>query len=319
MNFNKMLWGIVLILIGLLLILENLNFINFYWMDLFSLWPTLLIFWGITLLPIRSFWKAILTSMVLVVAVLFTLRDNQDHKILHPENHSFFFFHRDNDKDNQYKENKRMNQDIGYQQEQFPYLDTTIKKASLDFDGAAGKFAIIEITNDYLFDLKKRGNLGQYEINSELEDSSYRIDIELNNQTIRRRNDFNEATIKLNPEVLWSMSMNLGAADVLMDLTQFKVAHIDIEGGASQVDIKLGERYHQTYVELESGASSFVLNIPESSGCRVIFDTFLARKSMEGFEQVSKKEYVTPDYQEQDQQIDVVVKAAVSKFEVKKY
>jgi len=42
---EKLIWGIVLILIGLLFLLHNLN-ISF-WENLFNLWPLILIGWGI--------------------------------------------------------------------------------------------------------------------------------------------------------------------------------------------------------------------------------------------------------------------------------
>ena len=46
--------------------------------------------------------------------------------------------------------------------------------------------------------------------------------------------------------------MDIGAADVEMDLTPFKVEKIDIDGGACAIELKLGDKYKKTYVKIEA-------------------------------------------------------------------
>ena len=47
-------------------------------------------------------------------------------------------------------------------------------------------------------------------------------------------------TIKLNPKPDWDIKVDVGAADVELDLSLFKIRKLDIDGGASSIDLRLG-------------------------------------------------------------------------------
>ena len=54
MKFRNLFWGIILIFIGTLAILNNLDVIDFAWRKLWNLWPVFLMLWGISILPIKD-------------------------------------------------------------------------------------------------------------------------------------------------------------------------------------------------------------------------------------------------------------------------
>lgn len=56
-------WGVLLISLGIALILNNFDLLNFDFSFAFKLWPIILIIWGLTFLKISETFKKILASL----------------------------------------------------------------------------------------------------------------------------------------------------------------------------------------------------------------------------------------------------------------
>ena len=65
MNTKNVIWGLVLVLIGVLFILKNLDIIYFSWYGIWKLWPLVLVLIGIAILPIKSGIKIALAIITL--------------------------------------------------------------------------------------------------------------------------------------------------------------------------------------------------------------------------------------------------------------
>ncbi|MBL6963434.1 MAG: hypothetical protein ISR55_06400 [Bacteroidetes bacterium] len=70
-QYKSIIWGVLLIVLGTLFLLANMDVIDFYWRDLIQLWPMLLVFWGLSALPINNYIK--LTLAILLIALMFYL------------------------------------------------------------------------------------------------------------------------------------------------------------------------------------------------------------------------------------------------------
>src|SRR5690606_22258710 len=69
MNKEKLSWGLILLFVGGILLLNNLDIINFYWRSVFSMWPVILIVIGVNLLvPRKGIGNAV--SLVVTIAAL---------------------------------------------------------------------------------------------------------------------------------------------------------------------------------------------------------------------------------------------------------
>ncbi len=310
MNYNKALWGLVLILAGGVFILANLDIIQLYWSDMLRLWPVLFIFWGISLLPVKSGWKALLTFIVMLAAVGYVIQDDRGNRL--------WYYIEDDREELYYEDEDDYDRVMEFQREQIPF-DSSITTAQLTFDGAAGVFEIERVSDEYLIDFQKKGNMGKYSIESSRSDSGYSIDIELNNATIGGKKNFNKADIMLHPYPVWNIMLDLGAADTRLDLREFKLSNLEINGGASNVEIKIGGKHPETTVEVDAGASNIMLYVPKESGAEVKFSSFLAGKDLEGFTRVSRRYYHTPDFENRDKRVTVKVEAAISSFTVKRF
>jgi uncharacterized membrane protein YhaH (DUF805 family) len=69
MKFDKILWGLFLILAGVLWVLNNLGIIVINFRDLIKLWPVVLIFWGISVLPIKEKIKIFFASLLILISI----------------------------------------------------------------------------------------------------------------------------------------------------------------------------------------------------------------------------------------------------------
>jgi len=77
-NNKGIFWGLFLVTLGLLLLGRMFGLFHFYWFNVFKLWPLIIVWVGIKLLPIEQLWKNISSLILLVVAVvlLFVLPAN---------------------------------------------------------------------------------------------------------------------------------------------------------------------------------------------------------------------------------------------------
>ena len=70
MRSRNLFLGIVFVAVGVLALLAALNVIDFSWRVALHLWPLLLVFVGIVILPVKDWLKAILLVLTLCGSVL---------------------------------------------------------------------------------------------------------------------------------------------------------------------------------------------------------------------------------------------------------
>ena len=63
------LWGFLLVAVGFLLLGRTLGFFAFYWNNVWQLWPLLIVWIGIALLPMGRAWKTIALFILLAIAI----------------------------------------------------------------------------------------------------------------------------------------------------------------------------------------------------------------------------------------------------------
>lgn len=306
MKAKNVIWGLVLVIIGVLFILKNLDIIYFSWHSIWRLWPLVLVLIGVTILPVKDAVKVVLTVIVLIIGALFL--------IYYPKG--------DNWNDNwSFNHDRHMFDDpngMDIDQKIFEAYDSTIHMADLDFDAAAGNFKIDQSTGE-LFEFERLGNLGRYTYSIKELGERREINIGLEEGHIIKGDLRNQVIMKLNPNPVWNLKVDVGAANIDLDLTSFKVSELDIDGGASSINIKLGNLQDNCQLGINSGASSILIRIPQEFACEVNTNTVLSSKDLPGFNKVSSGTYVTPDFSEKTKNITIKVEAAVSSLTVERY
>lgn len=330
MKYKHIFWGTVLITIGSLFFLKNLELIYFDWRAVLRLWPLLLILWGVSILPVRAFIKLILSFAAILLTLLFIYANPQSFKYSHwnlwdlwsdSQNQNELRWEDKEDRNqDQPPENVQENtEETAWDEQSFTEpFDAAIDKAVVRFDAAVGEFSINEPT-DELLDFSKKGNLGPYKIISKTFDDKKIIALDLEKNFFRGSNLRNIASIKLNENPLWDMEIDVGAADMDLDLSRFRINQVIIDGGASAISLKLGDMYEKSIISIDAGASSIQISVPESSGCLVDFDTFLSRKTLNGFEKTESGTYKTENYNDAKNKVIINLDAAVSSFNIDRY
>jgi hypothetical protein len=104
-----------------------------------------------------------------------------------------------------------------------------------------------------------------------------------------------------------------------LDLTDFVIRKVNIDGGASSIDLRLGKRSDMVEVDIESGASSITIDIPDEFACEVRTSTVLSSKSLDGFNKVGSGNYITENFSSEARNILINIDAAVSSLTINRY
>jgi len=300
MKYKNLFWGVFLILLGILYLLKQFDVIWFNWRDIISLWPLILLLWGISLLPIKSLYKLI-ASFVAVLVMVLLIYNNPGRW------HSGWTWigqWKGGDRVELNKSESRME---------------SAEFALLELDAAAGSY-VISGTSDELVDFKHIGESGTYYMSTTAEGDRQRVKIGPENHS----NQYglyrsHEVEIKLNPEVVWDLDIDAGAASLELDLTPFIIDDLRINGGAASIEIKLGSLSEDMDVRIETGVSSVLIKVPKEVACEVTLDSFLVSKELPGFDKVSKSTYVSPNYSSASKNITIQFNSGISSLRVVSY
>lgn len=299
MKFRNIFWGIILILIGILFTLENLNLIDFDWYNLWRLWPVILVLWGVSILPVKNIFKVVLVLLVLAFSIHYTMDRTVEWR---DEDYNISYQH----------DTKPANQEFT-----IPYEDS-VQTASLSMEIAASTFVLMDQSYD-LLDFQKRGSVIDYKYSVSQTDDIVDVDIFMKDEVVLKSKTHNRIDMSLNPQPDWDMRFEIGAADVNFDLSGLKISRLDIDGGAAAIKLKLGNKYPETNVNIETGASSIKVRVPEESGCDLEITSVMSGKNISGFEKVDHGHYRTENFDTAENKIYLVVETAVSSYSIIRY
>ena len=110
----------------------------------------------------------------------------------------------------------------------------------------------------------------------------------------------------LNKNVDWQLSLEMGASDAQVDLTDVKVTDVKVETGASNTNITLPANAGVTHVDLDGGAASVRFTVPEGVAARIQVDSGLSSIDIdrERFPRVGNY-YKSDDYETAANKVDI--------------
>lgn len=313
MSYRKIFWGVVLVIIGILFILKNVGVIFFDWGTIWRLWPLILILWGVSLIPVKDYLKLIFSVVAIALSIWLVNRYDKT---------GYYSFGWDKDRHSfNYDPDDDKWSDGGTSvQELFQSDDSIIRRVELNLEAAAGDFRLNDTTPvDKLLTFWKKGNIGDYSMTSE-DDSTLRvINLSINDSHVRFKNNGNRVKLGLSTRPVWDFDFDIGAASIKFDLSKYKVGKLKIDGGASSIDIKLGDLNDITNIEIDAGASSIDLEIPSGAGAELRTETVLSSRSFEGFDKISSGLYRTKNFSQAGKKIFLDIDAGVSSLSIRRY
>ncbi|MBK6967443.1 MAG: hypothetical protein IPH20_26985 [Bacteroidales bacterium] len=312
MSYRKIFWGVVLVLIGILFILKNVGVIFFDWMTIWRLWPLILILWGISLIPVKDYLKLIFS--VVAIGLSFLLVSRYDKTGYYSfgwdgNNRSY----EKNWDDGDWKEGTD-------EQELFQSYDSGIQRVQLNLEAAAGDFRLNDTSpSDKLLTFRKKGNIGNYSMTSDDDSTVRTINLKIEDSKVKFHNQGMRVELGLNPKPVWDFNLDIGAASINFDLSKYKIGKLSIDGGASSIEMKLGDLSELTEVDIAAGASSINISIPESAGAELKTETVLSSRNFKGFKKVSDGLFRTENFNDAAKKITISIDAGVSSIDVNRY
>lgn len=296
--------GILLISIGVIALCVTLFDIEIVWSELMKLWPVFLIIFGISMLPFGKMIKSVLVIIMVILSFILYYNGVKDDGIS---------IHDDDEYSN--------NAELDVQEFSETYSDN-IETAEVNIDYGAGVLRLnppvdelVKATNtsNYViqdFSVKYEGR--HADINFDHEDN---INLSVNGKNVSS-NIFNVA---FNKNPIYEFEVNVGASNMNFDLSHYKVSKIEIDGGACNIDLKLGELHDMTEVSIETGVSDVRIGVPAGSGCCIKSESVLASKKFDGFEKVSSGIYETSNYYSADNIVNIEFTGAVADLKIYRY
>lgn len=316
MRAGKISWGIILVFVGVIFLLENYDVIDFSWSYVWKFWPVIFIITGLNIIFSRSEakagqWLVILTTVFalgLLTYVNLNAPKNADR------NWEFRFDHG----------NEQNGEWSGEEHTQSFYketYDSKFKTATLNISGGASKFKITNGDNN-LFESATQKNQNRYYLRRTDTDST----VVLNFKSKDENNSFNfddtdvsKVEMKIHPMPIWDINLNMGAGKADFDLSKNRVKQINIKGGAAEFQVKLGSLYNDVNLSAETGIAKVSILIPAASGCKINTKTGLSAKDFPGFTKTEDGIYTSPNYNSTTNKIMINLKGGLSDFEVKRY
>ena len=298
MKTSRLFWGLFLLTIGVLVLLEKTGVFVAQWNVAWKFWPVALIFWGIALLIggnvirlVAAAVAALVLGFVLVSLFNMTWFDGEWN-----------------------------NAPITETQEMNESFDPSIKQATFTMESGAGSFSIGDTTAQ-LVNVKTESSFGTYRLERDQDAEGVRVSLELdgNHAAWPPGRIRNQVQVSLNPVPVWDVRLDVGATKLNCDLQAFRVNRLQVNAGAASIHLTLGDRQPETSVEIDAGASSIVLRVPASAGCEVHLDAPMSSKKLPGFTREGEGRYVTDNFESATQKVHVGVDAGVSSVKVERY
>ncbi|MFA6571400.1 MAG: hypothetical protein WCT77_09200, partial [Bacteroidota bacterium] len=205
-----------------------------------------------------------------------------------------------------------------FEQMLFHAYDSTITNASLKLDAAAGSF-LLKDTCTNLIQVNTFTKIGESNLNIGIEETTANVYLDLSLDNIfKKSKSKRKANIMLNHIPRWDVSLNLGACSFEADLTQYKIGNINLEGGASNIELKLGEPADTTYLAVSVGASNLEVHVPNWVACEINSNTGLTKKDYRGFSFINGQ-WLTENHSTAPKRIIINIEGGVSNIQVSRY
>jgi hypothetical protein len=124
--------------------------------------------------------------------------------------------------------------------------------------------------------------------------------------------------VRLSRTVTIDLTVDLGASDVTIDLGDLCVNDLDINAGATNLNVILPAAAGFTSADFDVGASSLTIVVPEGVAVRIDTDTGLASVDIDErrFPKVDGRNQ-SPGYQDSPNRVDGSISGGVADIEVR--
>lgn len=300
MNKNKLSGAIILIAIGVFLFLKNLGYIDFnIFVGILDLWPLILIVIGVNMLFNKKKVVPFITWIAFFIILIL-------YSVFYQNINIYNFT--GNAKAELVQKNINIEKDSKTSYGEF---ELDIGASKVDIDSEEEKLISAHL---------KSGNLRyneSYENNKEIAILEFENKDNIGINFGRLNNDYN---FNLNKDIIWDLDLDLGAISGELNLVEVPIKSIDLDLGAADLDVILGNKYRESFIKIDSGASDLNIIIPEGSGIKIKLDGALTATNIDDLNLNKLGDYyISSNYEDANTKLefDIDMGAGAIDFEIR--
>ena len=198
-----------------------------------------------------------------------------------------------------------------------PYAD--VDRASMDIDFGAGDI-VLKSPCAELAKVEASSNFVKYSFRAERKMDETAIFLSGKGQTkkVTKKNN-NDVELAMCAQPVWDFKLDMGAANADLDFSPYKMENIVINGGACDLNVKVGDHGCNTNIEISTGASDIDIKVPSTMDCQINLKSAITGKDFEGFVKTGHGCWQTPNFGQSANKIVIDMNSAVSDISVERY
>ena len=286
MDNRKLTVGVILIILGILFLLANLGYISFdVLFGILDLWPLLLVVAGVNILFNKKPIIVLVTWVIFFAALIL---------------YGIFY--------------GGVNTDVDFKTHFVKPAETSYGKLNLDI-GAARVGVDSEKNNLLKVDAQGAKLRHNNTYKNDMETAIFNFANKNHSPAIysTRGSNYN---FKLNENVIWDLDLDLGAISGTLNLENIATRSVDLDMGAGNLNIILGNKYGKSDIEIDSGASNINIAVPRDAGVKIKLDSSLSKINMDDLNLIKLGDhYISPDYEEKDVKLGFRINMGVGRVD----
>ena len=325
MKLNKIISGLTLLLIGIILLANTLDILEWsVWSNIIKLWPLLLVSWGLSL-TLKGKNLSFLGPLIIFLGIILGVTASYTGISFEGEIA---------------REVKTLSQEIVLKVEKAPEVETPseteiapgtestqqveispeikeypeIIKASIELNFDMGTLSMGEST-PLLYECISQYRYKEFEPFEKYSTTGKEANILIYHSSVKGnfRNPKNKWQLKLNNHLVYDLNIETGAVNIDCNLSGFKVEKIYIESGAS--NIKLVVPKYNSKIIIDTGVSNIDIAIPKNVGTTVSIDSGIAIKELDNFIKRDNV-YTSDNYNSSEFKVDIEIDCGVSQINI---
>lgn len=315
--------GLILIAIGVLWLLDKFSYVNFSLSNLIGsfidLWPLVLVVAGVNLVfkryrIVHSISWIVFLGILLSYSIFGPSLFGDQFKMFNDQTFQFEM------PDQRSSSNADSQGRFGIESKNYAMQDytPTVKTGDFELNLGAGDIQIGSDNDNLVSYVIPENVMDQKDVTTNGENAKL-IFSQKHNMPSNMHNNGNY-DFYLNKDVTWHLQINTGAIDGKFDLENVKLDKLEVNSGASDLDLRLGDLQDHASISINSAASNINLELPESSGIRVTVNGIGGNESLEDAGLVKRGDaYESQDYGNATNKIEVEINTPFSDLELKRY
>jgi len=280
--------GVVLIFCGLVYLGVNLGIFDWsLWANMWRLWPLLFVALGLSMIA-RQRWSRYIVFIIFVLVAIFGLW------LLWKQ--SEFQQLGSND-----------SQDIT-----IPYhTETQLAKLNVDLPAATVRLSGPADTDKLVTGRVETRGL-EHNVTMTQDGGIQAVQIQGSGLSVPFVGTQGMVDLQLSARVPFAIKVKVGKADATLDFTSLNIQSLDVESGASSVNIFFGDIASRADATIQTGASSIAITAPTGTGVRMHIASGVTSTTLDSLEKVDEHTFASKEYEKAEKQIMIDIQSGVS-------